>query len=82
LLLGGRGGAATTFLDAEARHEFGGGWSTAITARRGWTDFAGGEFQTGAYAFDVSKLGLLSARDSIGLRIAQPLRVEHRPYKP
>jgi hypothetical protein len=77
LLLGGRGGAATTFLDAEACHEFGGGWSTGITARRGWTDFAGGKFQTGAYAFDVSKLGLLSARDSIGLRIAQPLRVEH-----
>jgi len=83
-LLGGRmagilggGGANTTFLDAEARHNFGGGWSSTLTARRGWTDFAGGKFQTDAYAFDLAKLGILSNQDSIGFRIAQPLRVEH-----
>jgi hypothetical protein len=83
-LLGGRmagilggGGANTTFLDAEARRNFGDGWSSTLTARRGWTDFAGGKFQTDAYAFDLAKLGILSNRDSIGLRIAQPLRVEH-----
>ena len=75
-LLGG-GGATTTFLDAEARHNFGGGWISTLTARRGWTDFAGGRFQTGAYAFDLAKSGVLSQRDSIGLRLAQPLRVEH-----
>ena len=74
-LLGG-GGAGTTFLDAEARHDFGAGWSTTFSARRGWTDFAGGKFQTGAYAFDLTKLGLLSKGDSLGFRIAQPLRVE------
>jgi hypothetical protein len=83
-LLGGRmsevlggGGASTTFLDAEARHSFGGGWSTALTARRGWTDFAAGKFQTGAYGFDLTKLGVLSDRDSLGFRLSQPLRVEH-----
>jgi hypothetical protein len=48
-----------------------------VTARRGWTDFAGGKFETGAYAFDLAKLGLLSDHDSIGFRIAQPLRIEH-----
>jgi len=82
-LLGGRlsntlgaGGANTMFLDAEARLNFGRGWSATATARRGWTDFAGGKFQTDAYGFDLSKLGVLSGSDSIGLRIAQPLRVE------
>jgi hypothetical protein len=75
-LLGG-GGARTTFLDAEARHNFGGGWTGTLTARRGWTDFSGGKFETGAYAFDLAKLGLLSNHDSIGFRLAQPLRIEH-----
>ena len=64
------------FLDAEARHNFGGGWTSTLTARRGWTDFSGGKFETGAYAFDLAKAGLLSNRDSIGLRFAQPLRVD------
>jgi hypothetical protein len=83
-LLGGRmsnvlggGGATTLFLDAEARHNFGGGWSSTLSARRGWTDFAAGRFQTGAYAFDIAKNGFLSKRDSLGFRLAQPLRVEH-----
>jgi hypothetical protein len=83
-LLGGRlsstlgaGGAHTMFLDAEARHNFGGGWTAAATARRGWTNFAGGKFQTAAYGFDLAKLGLLSGKDIIGLRLSQPLRVEH-----
>jgi hypothetical protein len=83
-LLGGRlsatlggGGATTMFLDAEARHDFGGGWSGTLTARRGWTDFTGGKFETGAYGFDLAKLGVVGKSDSLGLRIAQPLRVEH-----
>jgi hypothetical protein len=83
-LLGGRmgealggGGATSMFLDAEARRNFGGGWSALVTARRGWTDFAAGRFRTGAYAFDVTKLGVLNGADRLGLRIAQPLRVEH-----
>jgi hypothetical protein len=75
-LLGG-GGATTTFIDAEARHDFGGGWTSTLSARRGWTDFSGGKFQTAAYAFDLAKVGLLTNRDAIGFRLAQPLRIEH-----
>ena len=44
--------------------------------RRGWTDFAGGRFQSGAYAFDLAKLGLLNGQDRLGLRLSQPLRIE------
>jgi len=83
-LLGGRmtnalggGGATTTFLDLEARHQFGSGWSAGLNARRGWTDFAAGKFQTGAYGLDVTKLGVLGDSDRVGLRFSQPLRVEH-----
>jgi hypothetical protein len=82
-LLGGRmgtalggGGSHTTFLDLEARRDFGSGWSAGLTARRGWTSFAAGNFQTGAYAFDVAKFGVFGNSDRIGLRLAQPLRVE------
>ncbi|HXC75338.1 MAG TPA: S8 family serine peptidase, partial [Sphingomicrobium sp.] len=83
-LLGGRmsgvlggGGANTTFLDLEARRDFGGGWSAGLNARRGWTDFAAGKFETGAYGLDIAKAGVLSGNDKLGLRLAQPLRVEH-----
>ena len=73
----GGGGAGTSFLDVEARHDFGGGWSTGLAGRRGWTSFAGGGFETGAYGIDLTKTGLLGDGDQFGLRIAQPLRVEH-----
>ena len=87
-LLGGRmgsalggGGASSLFLDLEARRELGSGWSAALMARRGWTDFAGGRFQTGAYGFDVAKLGLLNQDDRLGFRLAQPLRVESGGFR-
>jgi hypothetical protein len=83
-LLGGRmsnvlggGGASSLFLDSEASHDFGGGWSATLTARRGWTDFNGGKFQTDAYAFDLAKLGIFGSSDTLAFRIAQPLRIEH-----
>ena len=82
-LLGGRmsnalggGGASTFFVDGEARHDFGRGWSATLAARRGWTSFAGGKFQTDAYAFDLAKLGIFADSDSLAFRIAQPLRIE------
>ena len=82
-LLGGRmagplggGASATTFLDLEARHDFGGGIAAGLTARRGWTTFAGGRLQTDAFAFDIGKSHLLNSSDYLGLRLAQPLRVE------
>jgi hypothetical protein len=83
-LLGGRmssalggGGSNSLFLDVEGRHEFGSGWSAGLNARRGWTSFGGGKFQTGAYGVDVTKLGVFGSEDTIGFRLAQPLRVEH-----
>jgi hypothetical protein len=83
-LLGGRlngvlggGGSATTFLDVEARREFGRGWSAGLNARRGWTTFGTGKFQTGAYGFEVAKAGLAGADDTLGFRLSQPLRIEH-----
>jgi len=72
----GGGGANSLFLDAEARHDFGNGWSSTLTARRGWTDFSGGKLETDAYSLDLTKLGVLGGNDSLALRIAQPLRVE------
>jgi hypothetical protein len=82
-LLGGRmgnslggGGASTMFLDLEARRDIGNGWSASVSGRRGWTSFAGGQFQSGAYGFDLTKLGLFGASDRLGLRLSQPLRIE------
>ncbi len=83
-LLGGRmggalggGGSNSRFLDLEARRDLGNGWSASLAGRRGWTDFAGGRFQTGAYSFDLSKFGILGGSDRLGFRIAQPLRIEN-----
>jgi hypothetical protein len=71
----GGGGSSSWFLDGEARREFGGGVSAALSARRGWTGFGAGRFQTSAYAFDLAKLGLLSEHDRLGLRLSQPIRI-------
>jgi hypothetical protein len=73
---GGNRGASSLFLDLEARREFGGRVVATASARRGWTEFGGGSFRSGAFAFDVSKWGVFQANDRIGLRIAQPLRIE------
>jgi Subtilase family len=82
-LLGGRmgslfggAGSSSLFLDMEARRDLGNGWAATVMGRRGWTDFDGGKFETGAYSFDLAKFGLLNGGDRLGLRIAQPLRVE------
>jgi hypothetical protein len=81
-LLGGRmgpvfggGGSSSLFLDLEARRPLGGGISVSGTVRRGWTDFAGGSFQTGSYAVEASKTDLLAPADRLALRLSQPLRV-------
>jgi hypothetical protein len=64
------------FLDAEARRDLGSGWTSTLTARRGWTAFANGKLATDAFALDLTKIGIMSSSDSLGFRIAQPLRVE------
>jgi hypothetical protein len=82
-LLGGRmgqalggGGSSSLFLDLEARRNLGSGWSAGLNARRGWTSFGAGKFESGAYGADLAKLGVLGSADRLGLRVSQPLRIE------
>ena len=75
--------AGTWFLDAAARWSAGHGWSFGGSLRQGWTGAdlrgglaGGGLIRTQAFAGDVAKDGVFG-RDSVGLRIAQPLRVSN-----
>lgn len=79
--LGGGQGSRTSFLDLEARRDLGNGFSAGLTARRGWTRFAGGSFTSGAYGLDLAKANLLLQGDRLGLRFAQPLRIERGGLK-
>ncbi|MBA2771313.1 MAG: hypothetical protein H0U34_04755, partial [Sphingomonas sp.] len=72
----GGGGSRTFFADLEAQRDLGKGFAASVSARRGWTSFATGDLKTSAYAFDLSKRGLLGDSDRLGLRVSQPLRVE------
>ena len=71
--------ATSWFFDADARLDSG-GWTLGGSVRRGWTDAhlhglaGGGRLRTGAWGVDVGRAGLFGD-DSLGLRIAQPLRV-------
>ena len=82
-LLGGRmgnalggGGSSSLFLDVEGRRELGNGISATVSARRGWTEFAGGAFTSAAYGFDLAKISVFGASDRLGFRVAQPLRID------
>ena len=82
-LLGGRlgdalggGGSSSLFFDVEGRRELGNELSASLSARRGWTHFAGGAFTSAAYGFDLTKIGVLGVGDRLGFRIAQPLRID------
>jgi hypothetical protein len=74
--------ATSWFVDAAARFDIGHGWSVGGSMRQGRT-FArlrggvdgSGLIRTNGFAADVDKRGLFGPRDSIGLRVAQPLRV-------
>ena len=75
--------ASSRFVDLDARWTTSTGWSVGGSWRRGWTDAAlrGGLTGTGrlttvAFAADIGKDHLFG-RDSVGLRVAQPLRVAH-----
>ena len=72
----GGGGSTTLFLDLEARHDFGSGWTAALTARRGWTDFSPA-IPDRRLCASIWPSSACSAADKLGLRVAQPLRVEH-----
>ena len=73
--------AATWFVDTKARFDAGRGWSVGGSMRQGWTRAAvrgglagDGLVRTTAFAADIGKDGVFG-HDSLGLRIAQPLRV-------
>ncbi len=73
--------ATTWFADLDARIEAGDGWTLGGSLRRGWSEArvrhgidGTGLVRTAAFAADLGKDGVFGA-DSIGLRIAQPLRV-------
>ncbi len=74
--------ANSLFADAAARVETRTGWALGGSVRRGWTRAAArlgidgaGTIQTGAWSADLGKEGLFGRGDTIGLRVAQPLRV-------
>jgi len=80
---GGLGAARADswFADMDARWSLGAGWSLGGSWRRGWTQASlrggmqgRGRLTTQAFAVDMGKDGVFG-RDSLGLRIAQPLRV-------
>lgn len=73
--------ATSWFAEGGARLFAGDGWTLGGDWRQGWTTArlrsafqAGGGVRTNAWSADVGKDGLFGT-DSIGLRIAQPLRV-------
>jgi subtilisin family serine protease len=69
------------FIDAGARVEPGGGWTVGGTMRQGWTRArltgieGGGAIRSTAWSVDVGRDGAFVGSDSLGLRLAQPLRV-------
>jgi hypothetical protein len=80
----GAGGADTLFLDAAAGWRFAPGWRLGGDFRQGWTRAqrqglvaAGSNFDSRAWSLDVSKQGVFGPFDFLGLRVSQPLRVEH-----
>jgi hypothetical protein len=75
----GAPGARTWFLDTGARF-VGGGWTAGASLRQGWTQaqvrglHGGGALGSAAWSADFGKEGVFGG-DSLGLRVAQPLRV-------
>jgi hypothetical protein len=81
---GGLGAARadSNFVDLGLRYFMGAGWSLGGSMRQGWTRAklrsgvrGSGRIRTNAFAADLGKDDLLTAGDSFGFRIAQPLRV-------
>ncbi|GGD97183.1 hypothetical protein GCM10011515_16230 [Tsuneonella deserti] len=79
----GGGGADTLFLDANAAWRMGDGWRLGGAVRQGWTRAdrvgavaAGSNFVSRGWSADLTKQGVTSRFDSLGLRVSQPLRVE------
>lgn len=78
----GAAGADSLFLDAGAALAVGSEWNLGANYRQGYTRphrgglvAAGSNFASNAWSFDLSRRNTLRAGDSLGFRIAQPLRV-------
>lgn len=78
----GMAGADTLFLDASGRFDLAPGWQLAGAWRQGWTRVRttgliapGSSLLSQGFSIDLSRAAVFAAGDSIGLRIAQPLRV-------
>ena len=73
-------GAKSYFAGADLDRKIGTNLSVRLNAKRGWTSFASGRFQTSAYGLDLVRDNLFSTGDSLMLRVSQPLRVEKGGY--
>ncbi|WP_275956622.1 S8 family peptidase [Sphingomonas sp. dw_22] len=74
--------ADSLFVDLGLRADLGGGWNLGGSMRQGWTDAqlragvrGSGLIRTNAFSGDIGKTGLLLRGDTLGFRVAQPLRV-------
>ena len=79
----GMTGSETLFIDAEAGWRVAPDWRLGASVRQGFTNArtsgllsGGSRLSSRAWSFDVEKQRLLTASDSLALRISQPLRVE------
>ena len=78
----GETGARSWFADAGSSLVLGSAWRVDANYRRGWTRIAAAGLresadwlESDAWSADLTRLGLFSLRDSLSLRVAQPLRV-------
>ena len=68
------------FLDVEARRDLGRGWSVGADRAPRLDRLSRRPLQTSGYGFDLAKTGVATSGDRLGLRLAQPLRVESGGY--
>lgn len=78
----GETGARSWFADAGSTLSLGSEWRVEANYRRGWTRIAAAGLrdsadwlESDAWSADLTRFGVFSLRDSLSLRIAQPLRV-------
>jgi hypothetical protein len=79
----GGGGARSVFVDLGGGWNIGDRWRLGAAWRSGWT-FAdtggviasGSVLRTSAWSVDLERRGVFGADDRLGVRVAQPLRVE------
>ncbi|KEO92171.1 hypothetical protein EH31_05755 [Erythrobacter longus] len=75
-------GAQSLFLDGRVSRALGEHWQVGASYRSGFTRPRGGaligvgsQINTSGWSFDVTRFGVFSKSDSLGLRLSQPLRV-------